>query len=101
EIDVRIRQRLARGEHDDVEVGALEAAPGDLVANEERIVGAWRVGEGNGKRERPLVEIEIRLLGDVGILAQRRLAGEVTGANVARQQVRIESLKVVRAPEQV
>src|SRR4029079_3513243 len=100
-MDVRLRQRLTRGEHDDVEVGGFEAAPCDLVADEERIVGARRVGERHRKGEWALVEISVCVLGDVGKWTERRVAGEVAGADVARQQLGVEALEAMRASEQL
>ena len=77
------RERLPRGENDDVDIGVLQGATGDLVAHQKRVVGAGRVDDAGGKAEVAAGEIEIGRLDHVGVdaLVLRPRAGEA-GADV-------------------
>ena len=89
--DVRRRKRLPRGQHHDVEIGLLQGAPGDLVAHQERIVGAGRIDHRHRIIEGAPGQVEIRRLGDIriatGSVTGKRNAGLIAGANILPQQI--------------
>ena len=64
--DIGGRQRLLRGQHHDMEMSALEGAPGDFVADQIWIVRPRRIDDGGREAEIASAEIEIRRLDDIG-----------------------------------
>ncbi len=63
--DIGGRQGLLRCEHNDVDMRALERAPGDLVADQIGVVGPRCVDDGGREAELAFAKVEIGGLDDV------------------------------------
>src|SRR5262249_12349428 len=65
--DIGGRQRLLWSQHHDVEMGALQGTPSELVADQVRVVRPRRVDNGGWETKIASAEIEIRGLDDIGV----------------------------------
>ena len=73
---------------DDIDVSVLQRTSGNLVPDQERIVGPWRVDDRGRKAELAAAEIEIGRLDDIGVDAfvLRAGAGEA-GADISFEDI--------------
>ncbi len=91
-------------EENDEDVGAVEAAAGDLVAHQKGIVDPGRVGQHHGHGELRQTEIQLRLAGEGGIGAEAAVLEPGIGArpraDIGLQHLGRHAVVAVRAPEE-